>query len=87
MFTPSTRAARVRTARIKTLDGESLRRPTVMFGICLGSIYREVEVNLAERKGFKFNMLIGRSFMERRLTVDPARTYLTQPSCRELANR
>jgi hypothetical protein len=74
-------------ARIKNLDGKSLRRPTVKLGVCLGPVYREVQVNLARRDGFKFNMLIGRSFMERRLTVDPARTYLTQPSCREIANR
>ena len=77
----------VRTARIKNLDGKSLRRPVIVLGVCLGPVFREVEVNLSERKGFKFNMLIGRSFMAGRIVVDSARTYLTEPDCPEIEKR
>ena len=77
----------IRTTRIKSHAGKRLGRPVIALGIYLGSVFREVEVNLSERKKFNFNMLIGRSFLEGRVLVDSARKYTTEPSCPEVENR
>ena len=70
-----------RYARIKRKMCPTLRRPVVKLGICLGNIFREVEVNLAKRKGFKYNMLIGRNFLQGVYLVDSALQYESQPQC------
>lgn len=57
------------------------RRPVVMLGICLGKIYREVEVNLADRSSFNYPVLIGRSFMGEDILVDPSKKYICEPEC------
>ncbi len=73
----------IRTVKIKRRLFGSRRRPVINLGICLGNIYREVEVNLEDRSGFKYRMLIGRNFMEGRLQVDPALQYQLEPQCRQ----
>jgi len=72
----------VRTARIKRDGGPAARRPTVVIGICLGDVYQLTEVNLADRDRFKYPMLLGRSFLVNRFTVDPARSYTVEPGCK-----
>lgn len=76
----------VRVARIKRIKGKSQERPVVMLGICIGDIFRETQVNLVDRDGFNYQMLIGRRFMARHVSVNPARTLTTKPQCREKAD-
>jgi hypothetical protein len=73
-----------RMATIKRHFGESQERPVIKLGVCLGKIFREVEVNLVDRSGFNYQMLIGRSFLEGEFLIDPDKTYLAKPSCRQL---
>jgi hypothetical protein len=74
----------VRIAKIKKRKSESRQhRPVVMLGLCIGNMYREVEVNLADRRRFKYQLLIGRSFMRDKLLVDPSATYTVEPVCSE----
>jgi hypothetical protein len=77
----------IRTAKIKRHGAPRLERHVVVLGICLGTFYKEAEVNLVDRSRFKYPLLIGRSFMENHLIVDPGRTYLTEPDCREAPTR
>jgi hypothetical protein len=71
-----------RYARIKRKKAEPLKRPVVLFDLCVGSILKKnVEVNLANRQGFKYNMLIGRSFLKGSTLVDSEMTYTQSPSC------
>jgi hypothetical protein len=72
----------IRMAEIKRKGTESQKRPVIHLGICLGGIYREVEVNLVDRSKFDYWMLIGRSFMEGHFVVDPSVAYRTEPHCR-----
>lgn len=44
--------------------------------LVLGGIEREIEMNLADRHGMLFPMLLGRTAMARAFTVDPARSFL-----------
>ena len=70
-----------RTAQIKRHGGTSVRRPAIRLGICLGATYKEIEVNLTDRTGFDYQMLIGRSFLQGSFLVDPEVTFLSQPNC------
>jgi len=71
----------VRHARIKRIMGPSQERPVVLLTVCIGNVRGETEVNLVNREGFNYQMLIGRRFLARRLAVDPGRTLTTAPDC------
>lgn len=70
-----------RVVRIKQHSGDSQRRPVVKMGICLGQLYKEVEVNLVDRSNYTTGMLIGRTFMADDVLIDPATTYSHRPDC------
>lgn len=71
----------IRVAKVKRHSGKAQQRPVVMLSICLGSLTREVQVNLVDRSKLTYNLLIGRSFMAGLLLVDPARKFTTAPNC------
>ncbi len=71
----------MRTVRIKRHAGRSQERPVVLLGICVGSVYKEVEVNLVDRSKFEYPLLLGRSFLAGDLVVDSARRYTRAPAC------
>jgi hypothetical protein len=71
-----------RFAYIKRKGAPKQKRPVVLFDLCVGNLYKEnVPVNLADRTGFKYPMLIGRSFLKDSAIVDSALTFTHQPSC------
>lgn len=70
-----------RTTRIKRHAGKPQTRPVVIMIICVGSVKRQVQVNLVDRSRLKYNLLIGRSFMSGYMTVDPAKRFTMEPSC------
>lgn len=71
----------VRHVKIKDLTGPALTRPVVMLGICIGDVFRVTEVNLSNRHGFNFQLLVGRRFMRQSLVVDPGRQFTREPRC------
>ena len=56
----------LRTATIKRHYLQSQKRPVIKLGVCIGNLYQETEVNLVDRTGFIYPLLIGRKFMEGR---------------------
>ena len=56
-------ARTIRTAAIKRLGQEAVDRPVIRLGICIGNTFKQTEVNLTDRSGFDYQMLIGRSFL------------------------
>lgn len=42
----------------------------------LAGVEREVEINLTDRRGMRFPMLVGRTALADAFTVDPARSFL-----------
>ena len=71
-----------RYARIKRKGLASQKRIVILFDLCLGTRYKkEVPVNLADRTGFKYPMLIGRSFLKETAIVDSSLTFTQSPSC------
>ncbi len=71
-----------RYTRIKRKRGTSLKRAVVLLDLCIGTIFKkDVPVNLANRTGFKYPMLIGRSFLKGSAIVDSAFTLTQEPAC------
>jgi hypothetical protein len=71
-----------RFVRIKSMGSESQRRHVVEMGICLGDTGKQVQVNLVDRSGFKFQMLVGRNFLKDSFIVDPSAQYTREPVCK-----
>lgn len=71
----------IRTARIKRKENDSQKRYVVYMGICLGFVYKDVQINLVDRSGFKFPMLVGRDFLRDSFVVDPSLQYTKEPLC------
>ncbi len=73
----------IRYAPIKRHYGKSQRRPVIRLQVCIGKVETETEVNLVDRTGFIYPMLIGRKFMEGHLIIDPALKHTVAPVCKE----
>jgi hypothetical protein len=71
----------VRNTKIKSLAGPALSRPVIMMGICIANTFRVTEVNLSNRTGFNFQLLVGRRFMRQAIIVDPGRQFTREPNC------
>jgi hypothetical protein len=77
----------IRTARIKQLNDKPDIRPVIKLGICIGNTYQEVEVNLEDRSGFNYQMLIGRSFLKGSFIIDPERAFTIKPNCQGVSDQ
>jgi hypothetical protein len=56
--------------------GNRTRRIFLRTPLRLAGIEREIEINLTDRRGMLFPMLLGRTALARAFTVDPARSFL-----------
>lgn len=70
-----------RTVRIRQHVGPEDRRPVVRMLLCIGHIAEKVDVNLIDRGGFVYPLLIGRSAMRGAIIVDPSLTFTSRPLC------
>ncbi len=62
--------------------GHRTRRVFLRTAVRLGGIEREIDINLADRSGMRFPMLLGRTAMTGAFTIDPARSFLHgRPPC------
>ena len=74
----------IRMAKIKQHNSEPELRPVIRIGICLGKVYKEVEVNLVNRSNFNYQLLIGRSFLKGEFAIDPSKTFTIKTDCRKV---
>jgi hypothetical protein len=72
-----------RYAAIKRHNGGSDIRAVVEIKICLGSVVKEVEVNLVDRSRFDYELLVGRSFLTGEFLIDTSDTHLHALACDE----
>ncbi len=83
----------VRIAKIKgRVDetgkrAEPRRRPVVILGICMAGVYKEAQVNLTDRRHFKYPMLIGRSYMGANFLIDPSKKRTARPLCAQVPHK
>lgn len=60
----------------------AIRRPVVRLDVCLGGQRLEGRVNLADRSGFLYPMLIGRNLLKTgNFLIDPRGKFMQQPGC------
>jgi hypothetical protein len=71
----------VRTAKIKRHFGEYQERPVVMLGLCLDKIQVETEVNLVDREGLNYKLLVGRKYLAGNFFIDSGNTFTVEPRC------
>lgn len=72
--------------KVKRHFGESQKRLVVRLGVCLADVFRGVDVNLVDRAGFDYPMLVGRRLMEGRIAVNPAVTFTREPQCKDIGS-
>lgn len=72
----------IRSVKIKRHFGDAQVREVVRLGICLGNTYKEADVNLIDRSGLNYQLLIGRQFLKNDYLVDPGRTFVSSPGCK-----
>lgn len=65
-----------RFVRIKRHGFDSQRRPVVLMNVTVGDRTHLIEVNLTDRSGFDYSLLIGRNFLKDNAVVDVSRKYL-----------
>jgi hypothetical protein len=71
-----------RWVRIKKKNGGFIRRPVVKMRICVGNSSVVGEVNLADRTGFIYPLLVGRNMLRLgNLVVDSTQTFTSKPVC------
>lgn len=73
-----------RISTVKRHHDKVQKRIVVLLGICLGTTYRETEVNLFDRGGLNYPLLIGRQFTSGFFIVDPAQVFSIKPDCKEV---
>jgi len=71
----------VRTAKIKRHFGESQTRQVVLLDLCIGNVRKTEEVNLVDRAGMNYQLLVGRNFLKDALLIDSGATYMLSPDC------
>lgn len=71
----------VRAAKIKRHFGERQLRPVILLDLCVGNVRKQEEVNLVDRAGMNYQLLIGRNFLADAFLIDSGATYRLSPAC------
>ena len=71
----------VRHSKIKRHFGKSQTRPVILLDLCIGNVRKKEEVNLVDRRGMNYELLIGRNFLKDEFLIDPGATYSLSPDC------
>lgn len=71
----------VRHIRIKRHTGEPSRRPVIELGVCVGTVYKDVQASVTDRGRLNYPLLIGRDFLAGDFMIDSARRYTLEPAC------
>ena len=72
----------LKTVSIKKRDGGVEERPVIKIGICLGKVFKEIEVNLVDRSNLNYQLLIGRNDSKSMYLIDPSLTFTKEPTCK-----
>jgi len=70
-----------RIVKIKRHFSEMQERIVVKMHICLANIYKEIEVNIVDRTGLNYQMLIGCNFLADDFVINTGRTFMRKPVC------
>ena len=72
----------VRWVDIRRRGGGTIRRPVVRLEICIAGLRTEGEVNLADRTGFNYPLLVGRNMLgDTQILVDARQMHVADMAC------
>ncbi len=71
----------IRFVHIKAKKGGTIRRPVINMPLCVGGVWALAEVNLADRKDFEFEVLVGREFLANRILVNSGKAFAADEIC------
>lgn len=71
------------TAVIKRHFDKKQERPVINLKICIGEISKMTEVNLVDRRGLNYQLLIGRSYLAGDLLIDSKAVFLISLQCKQ----
>lgn len=71
----------LRIVKIKDHENEAAARYVVNLTLCIGGQTLTTPVSLANRRRFNYPLLLGRSTLENKALVDPAKTFTASKSC------
>lgn len=71
----------VRESKIKRHFGNRQKRTVIELDICIGPVRKTEEVNLVDRTGLNYQLLIGRNFLRDALLIDSGSTYTLSSNC------
>jgi hypothetical protein len=71
----------VREVQVKKSSFITRTRPEIELEICLGGIRKRIRVNLADRGGMNYRMILGRTALEEDFIVDVSQKHLAGPLC------
>lgn len=71
----------IRETRIKKHERDSVTRYVVEMDLCIGGMTFTTPMTLADRGGFNYPLLLGRSALKGRSVIDPAHTFTASGSC------
>ena len=79
----------IREVRIKrsSLSSDSAMKESrieIELEICLAGVKNKIRVNLTNREGMNYRMILGRTALEDTFIVDPSRTFMGGRKCRKL---
>lgn len=72
----------VRYVRIRRAGSKLSRRPVIKMKICVGGQTGLSEFTLADRSSMNYQVIIGRSFMNEKIIVDPSRAFMVSKRCK-----
>ena len=73
---------RARKTNIKNHDGEHDKRYVVELEVCFNGNRHLTEFTLADRSEYIYNILLGRTFLQKVAIIDPNNTFLTLGECK-----
>lgn len=73
----------VREVQIRKSSSVTRTRPEIELEMCLGGVRKRVRVNLCDRGGMNYRMILGRTALEGEFIVDVSKKYLAAPRCRK----
>jgi len=72
----------VRWVSIRRRGGGSIVRPVVMMDMCIAGLRVQGEVNLADRSGFNYPLLIGRNMLrDAAISIDSRQVFASKRAC------
>lgn len=71
----------VRESKIRRHYGDSQKRSVILLDICIGNVRKTKEVNLVDRTGLEYQLLIGRNYLKDALLIDSGSTYTLSSDC------